>query len=112
MKSPRHTLTRRRFVTVAALAGLTSIPVVLGTRGALAADMPRLDEAEGSAKALSYVHDAAEVDAAARGGDDRICRTCRFYTDASAAPWGPCTLFPGKAVNAGGWCKGWVARTS
>ena len=85
--------------------------LVLGTRTSAAGELPRLDEADRSAKALSYVHDASRIEAATRGGAERICRTCRFYTDADAA-WGPCTLFPGKAVKANGWCKGWVARES
>jgi hypothetical protein len=87
------------------------IPVVLGTRTSAASELPRLDEADRSAKALSYAHDASRIEAATRGGADRSCRTCRFYTNAGEA-WGPCTLFPGKAVSADGWCKGWVAGQS
>lgn len=112
MKHRRKTLTRRQFVSIGAVTSLAGIPIVMGTRAAQAAELPRLDEADATAKALSYVHDAARIDAATRGGDDRLCLTCRFYTDATANAWGPCTLFPGKSVNANGWCKGWVARPS
>jgi hypothetical protein len=44
-----------------------------------------------------------------RGGEDRVCSSCRFYIKNDVA-WGPCNLFPGKAVAAQGWCKGWVAK--
>lgn len=111
MTNRKETLSRRRFATIGVIAGLMPIPVVLGTRPAAAGDLPRLDEADRSAKALAYVHDASRIEAATRGAADRVCRTCRFYTKADQA-WGPCTLFPGKAVNANGWCKGWVARES
>lgn len=111
MNKRKGRLSRRRFATIGMVAGLMPIPLVMGTRRASAGELPRLDEADRSAKALSYVHDAARVDAATRGGAERICRTCRFYTDATAT-WGPCTLFPGKAVNAEGWCRGWVAGES
>lgn len=112
MKNPTKNLTRRQFVSIGVVASLAGIPAIASTRGAAAAGLPRLDEADSTAKALSYVHDASRVDGATRGGDDRICLTCRFYTDATAQSWGPCSLFPGKAVNANGWCKGWVARAS
>ena len=111
MKNTREKLTRRRFVTIGVVAGMAPIPIVLGTRAMAAGELPRLDEADGTAKALSYVHDASSIDAASRGGADRICKTCNLYTDASAA-WGPCPLFPGKAVSAAGWCKGWVKRST
>lgn len=111
MNKRKGSLTRRRFATIGVVAGLLPIPLVMGSRQASAGQLPRLDEGERSARALSYVHDASRIDSATRGGADRNCRGCRFFTDAGAT-WGPCTLFPGKAVNADGWCRGWVARES
>lgn len=104
-------LSRRRIIKSGIAAGIAgSLPVIVGVRGVMADELPHLDESDGTAKALGYVHDASRVDDATRGGAGHLCKTCRFYTDASAQVWGPCTLFPGKAVNANGWCKGWVAR--
>jgi hypothetical protein len=111
MTNWKETLSRRRFAAIGVIAGLMSVPVVLGTRTAAAGDLPRLDETDRSAKALAYVHDASRIEADSRGGADRVCRTCRFYTKADEG-WGPCTLFPGRAVSANGWCKGWVAKES
>ena len=110
MRTRKKGMTRRRFTAVGATAWLMTTPLAVGMRSSSADELPRLDESDSTAKALNYVHDATRIEVATRGGQDRICRTCRFYTDAQAS-WGPCTLFPGKAVNADGWCKGWVATT-
>lgn len=111
MKDSRNTLKRRQFIAAGVIAGLVPIPVVLGPRSAAAAELPHLDESDPTAKALSYTHDASTVTAQTRGGADRFCHTCRFYLDPSATPWGPCQIFPGKAVNVNGWCKAWAAKT-
>lgn len=111
MSDARMKVTRRRFVGVGAATVLGStIPTVLGVRTANATDLPQLDESDGTAKALGYVHDATTVDLSTRGAADRICRSCRFYTEPASETWGPCTLFPGKSVNANGWCKSWITR--
>ncbi|MFU8816944.1 MAG: high-potential iron-sulfur protein [Pseudomonadales bacterium] len=82
-----------------------------------------LDENAPDAQALSYVHDAADVDAAAqpRYEPGQVCANCSLYepqvtgdTGAEAvengglAGWGGCTIFPGRLVNAAGWCSAWV----
>ena len=112
MSSVKST-TRRQFVTLALAGASLASPIsaVIATRAVSAAELPRLDERERAAEALGYVHDATGIAASTRGGADRICATCRFYADETASAWGPCTLFPGKAVNANGWCRGWVARS-
>lgn len=95
-------------------AGVVSV-VALGVGGLVAGrhvraeDLPKLEESDPQAQALKYLHDATMADAGVRGGEDRICETCRFYSGSEGAEWGPCSLFPGKAVNAKGWCAGWVA---
>ena len=93
---------RRRFLKVA--AGTTAAAVVLGglPRFAQAADLPALAESDPSAKALSYVEDAAKsTNAKRKPGDD--CANCQFYSGGPTGR-GPCQLFPGKSVNAKGWC--------
>jgi hypothetical protein len=84
-----------------------------------------LDEDAPDAQALSYVHDAADVDADAhpRYEAGQVCANCSLYQDGVAgvvqtesgqvpvgevSGWGGCTIFPGRLVNAAGWCSAWV----
>jgi High potential iron-sulfur protein/TAT (twin-arginine translocation) pathway signal sequence len=93
---------RRRFLKVA--AGTAAAAVVVGglPRFARAADLPPVTEADPTAKALAYVEDASKsTNAKYKAGDD--CANCQFYTGGPTGR-GPCQLFPGKSVNAKGWC--------
>ncbi|WP_267226531.1 high-potential iron-sulfur protein [Dyella silvae] len=102
MSKERETQSRRRFLktvstTVAAAAVMGNLP-----RFAFAADLPHLAESDPTAKALGYVEDASKTaDAKHKAGD--TCTNCQFYSG-GATGYGPCQLFPGKAVNAKGWC--------
>ncbi|KZC30737.1 High potential iron-sulfur protein [Rhodanobacter sp. FW510-R10] len=85
-------------------AGTTAAAVVMGglPRFARAADLPPVSESDPTAKALGYVEDATKTtNAKYKAGDD--CTNCQFYTG-GATGRGPCQLFPGKSVNAKGWC--------
>ena len=99
---------RRRFIR-AGLAGVAALQGGALLHEAAATELPRLEESDPTAKALAYVHDASSLDAGVQVDTSHVCATCRFYTNASDA-WGPCGLFPGKAVAAQGWCKAWVVR--
>lgn len=102
MSNESDTESRRRFLKVA--AGTTVAAVVMGglPRLSRAADLPALSESDPMAKALSYVEDAAKsTNAKRKPGDD--CANCQFYSG-GATGRGPCQLFPGKSVNAKGWC--------
>ena len=68
--------------------------------------MPRLAEDDPQAQSLSYVHDANTVDSAKqpRYKAGQICANCALYTGGEGSEWGGCSIFPGKAVNAAGWC--------
>lgn len=93
---------RRRFLKIA--AGTAAAAVVVGTlpRLARAAELPHVSESDPTAKALGYVEDAsATKDPKHKAGDN--CANCQFYSG-SATGFGPCQLFPGKAVSAKGWC--------
>ncbi len=100
------TESRRHFLKLA--AGTASVAAVAGVTGlfpklAQAADLPHLAEDDPMAKALHYVHDAsASTNAKYKKGDD--CSNCQFYHGKAGDKWGPCDLFPGKVVNAHGWC--------
>ena len=97
---------RRRFLRDG-LALTAALPVMLGTaaRSASAAELPHLEESDPAAVGLKYTHDASKVD----GAGDHNCANCRFYTE-PGSEWGPCQLFPGKAVKASGWCAGYAAK--
>lgn len=101
-------VSRRKFLKIGA-AGVVAAPfanlIVNGV--AQAADLPHLDEADPMAVGLKYKADAA---ASERPDDGATCANCQLYTDPAAAEWGPCAIFAGKAVAAGGWCSSWVAR--
>lgn len=77
--------------------------------------LPRLEEGDSMAQALGYRHDAARVDVeqfpgrADPGSADEFCRNCVHYQAPPGTPWAPCTIFPGKLVNADGWCSAWAA---
>ncbi|MGY6552962.1 MAG: high-potential iron-sulfur protein [Wenzhouxiangella sp.] len=74
--------------------------------------LPILDLNDPTAQALGYQHDASLVDPQQfpqfRPGN--LCSNCALYTGQEGAEWGPCGLFPGKAVNVDGWCNAWAPR--
>ena len=103
----------RRTVIKGALAGLAALPAAALVREAAAqAEMVKLEESDPQAKALGYVHDASKVDAAKnpmfKEGSD--CANCLQIQGKDGEEWRPCNIFPGKLVNAKGWCKVWVAK--
>lgn len=102
MSNDKEIESRRRFLKVA--AGTTAAAVVLGglPRLARAADLPPLSPTDPTAKALDYVEDASKsANPKHKAGD--VCANCQFYSG-GASGRGPCQLFPGKSVNAKGWC--------
>jgi hypothetical protein len=93
---------RRRFLKVA--AGTATAAVLVGSlpRLARAADLPHVSESDPTAKALAYVEDASKsTNPKHKAGD--ACANCQFYSGGPSG-YGPCQLFPGKSVNAKGWC--------
>lgn len=93
---------RRRFLKAAAGTAVAAAMIGSLPRVSRAADLPHLADSDPTAKALGYVEDANKsTDAKRKAGDD--CANCQFYSGAPTG-YGPCQLFPGKAVNAKGWC--------
>ncbi len=78
-------------------------------------DLPRIDEDDPQAVALGYKHAAADVDTAkfprraAPEAANQLCSNCALYQGGDAQ-WGGCAIFPGKAVNADGWCSAWAPK--
>jgi hypothetical protein len=109
--SDQH-ISRRRFIRGVAAA----IPVgaALGAGQVTAQEMPQITEDDPAAKALLYVHDVADVDTsnpmAARFEASQNCDNCVQIQGAEGETWRPCAIFPGKLVNANGWCSVWVAK--
>ena len=96
-KLSRRNVLRLTGCTVA----MVPLSSILGSR-AMAADMPDVDPADPAAMGLGYVH-ASET-------ADQNCSNCQLYTGVDGDEWGPCGIFPGKNVNAMGWCKAWVMK--
>lgn len=102
MSNEKEVESRRRFLKIA--AGSAAAAVIVGSvpRFARAADLPPLTDADPTAKALAYVEDATKsTNPKHKAGDD--CSNCQFYGGGPTGR-GPCPIFPGKSVNAKGWC--------
>ena len=108
--SQSNTDHNRRRALKLAVVSVVAIPLAsLETRGtAIAGELPHLSEDDRTAKALSYVHDAAKAPAGKRK-DGTFCKNCNLI-QGTEGTWRGCTIFPGKAVNENGWCAGWVGR--
>lgn len=103
---------RRQFLQLAVFgAGAAALSTVLIGK-ARAADLPHLTLDDATAKALGYVEDTTKVDAAKYPNHTpaQDCAACSFYQGTAGSEYGPCTLFPGKAVHSKGWCSGFVAK--
>ncbi|MDX1608579.1 MAG: high-potential iron-sulfur protein [Halofilum sp. (in: g-proteobacteria)] len=91
--------------------GLTVLAVpaagMLGPRAAGAAEKPKLDPSQGQAKALQYVHDAAEASGNAAYQEGANCANCTHWTGGDSE-WGGCNLFPNHVVAREGWCAAWA----
>ena len=104
----KNTLGRRTFLrrsaTVAAVLPLSGIPMTLLAEG------NRVSEDDPAAAALGYKHDGSTVDAAKypQHKADQLCSNCKLYIAGDDEGWGNCGIFPGKQVNADGWCAAWV----
>jgi hypothetical protein len=103
----------RRTVLKTALCGLAALPAagLLREAGAQTAP-PHLDEKDPLAVAMGYVHDAKKVDASKNPQykPGSLCSNCLQIQGKEGDQWRPCNIFPGKAVNANGWCKVWVKK--
>jgi hypothetical protein len=103
-----HDHDRRRFVATLTAAALIGAVV---PRRARSEDLPHLPENDPTAQALGYHEDASKTDTAKFPAHKATqqCANCNFYQGA-ASGYGPCQLFPGKAVNAQGWCSAYAAK--
>jgi High potential iron-sulfur protein len=99
----------RRRLLASVVLGAALLPIVRAPADkARAADLPLVTADDPVAKALKYVTDVSKAPDAKPGSK---CANCKLYQGAANATQGPCLLFPGKAVVAGGWCASWTAKT-
>ena len=103
-------IARRQFIqlSVVAAAGCLACP----GNEANAQDMPKIEESDPIAQSLKYVHDASNVDPAQRANPaaEQNCVNCALVQGADGDAWRPCQIFPGKLVNAKGWCSVWAPK--
>ena len=101
---------RRQFLKLSLAAG--AVPAALAASGAAsAADLPHVDPKDPTAAALGYVEDTAKADGTKYPNHkpDQVCAGCNL-AQGTSGDWRPCTIFPGKAVAAKGWCSAWVKK--
>ncbi len=101
-------IARRKFIQLSAVAAAGVL--VRPGREAQAEDMPQLSEDDPMASGMKYTHDASTVDPASRANPaaDQTCANCALIQGEDGAAWRPCQIFPGKLVNASGWCQVWA----
>jgi hypothetical protein len=92
-----NNINRRNFLK---LSGCTVIGVTLGGVALRANAQEKVKLDSPSALALRYVHDSKV--------EGQQCATCQHIQVNDDKEWAACGLFPGKVVNAKGWCAGWM----
>ncbi len=109
-KNTGRKIARRQFIQLSAVAaaGCMARP----GQEVSAQDMPKVEETGPMAQAMKYVHDASTVDAASRANPaaEQNCVNCALVQGADGEAWRPCQIFPGKLVNANGWCTVWAPK--
>jgi hypothetical protein len=102
-------IARRKFLQLSAVAAAGCF--VQPGREAKASDLPQLSEDDPMAKAMKYTNDASSVDPSTRNNPaaEQNCANCALI-QAGEGDWRPCQIFPGKSVNAAGWCSVWAPK--
>ncbi len=103
-------IARRKFIQLSAAAAAGCL--MQNSREAMADELPKLALDDPMAQAMKYTHDASSVDAAARVNPaaEQSCTNCALIQGADGDEWRPCQIFPGKSVNAAGWCSVWAPK--
>jgi len=98
---------RRVFILAAGAIGATGA-------ASLARAQAHLDEKDPQAAALGYVEDTARVDEKKfpNHAATQTCARCALGQFKTGESYANCTLFPGKQVNANGWCSAFVKRAA
>lgn len=107
---PLSKIARRQFLQLSAVAAAGCM--MRPGSEAMAQDMPKLSEDDPTAQAMRYVHDASAVDPSTRANPapEQNCANCALIQGEDGQEWRPCQIFPGKVVNANGWCAVWAPK--
>jgi hypothetical protein len=107
---PLSKIARRKFMKLSAAAAAGCM--IQPGREAIAQDLPHLTADDPMATAMKYTHDASSVDPSTRANPepDQICANCALLQGVDGDEWRPCQIFPGKVVNAKGWCSVWAPK--
>ena len=105
--SEELSMSRRRLLRRLALSVSLAPLAASVARESLAASAPLLSVNAPEAKAVKYVEDAKKASGATPGSS---CANCALYQGADGSTQGPCQLFAGKLVKAGGWCTAWAPQ--
>lgn len=107
---PTHTddVDRRRFLSLFAGA----FAMTLAAPKSEAAELPHVAPTDPAARALGYVEDTASADAKKfpQHKPAQNCGNCKLFTKQGGSEFGPCQIFPGKAVREQGWCGAYQAK--
>ncbi|MDH3374101.1 MAG: high-potential iron-sulfur protein [Gammaproteobacteria bacterium] len=103
-------IARRKFIQLSALAAAGCM--ANSGRQVFAQDLPQVTEDDPMAAAMKYTHDASTVDPGSRSKPDaeQNCANCALVQGNDGDTWRPCQIFPGKTVNANGWCTVWAPK--
>lgn len=104
-------IARRQFLQLSAVAAAGAV-IHPGREAAAQDDMPHLDPEDPTAQSMRYTHDASSVDPSSRANpaEDQNCANCALVQGEDGEAWRPCQIFPGKLVNADGWCSVWAPK--
>jgi len=110
-ENPLSKIARRKFIQLSAVAAAGCL--VHAGREAQAEDLPHLSMDDPMAKAMKYTNDWATVDPSARNNPapEQHCSNCALIQGNEGDEWRPCQIFPGKLVNANGWCSVWAPKS-
>lgn len=110
MNQHNKTPQSRRAVLFAAASGLLAMLTNGSAARAERRSLPRLAGSDVLAHQMGYVEDARAVDSKAnptyKAGSS--CSNCVLLRGKPDEEWRECILYPGRLVNPGGWCRGWV----
>lgn len=102
-------LTRRQLLLAA--TALTPVAAIAATPTNYA-NIQRLSQDDPVARSLLYIEDTRKVPGdhplAASHKPENKCAGCVHLRGNAGDTWRPCPVFPGRLVNAGGWCSVWA----
>ncbi len=97
-----HSTRRQAIKTALAYTAVVPVATLFANSAKAGGHMPMVDPNGPTAKALQYVEVSPD--------DSKLCSGCQLYSGEEGKDVGPCSIFPGKEVTAGGWCLSWVAK--